>query len=90
MTEFRGTHRVESGDFTEAGGRRAMERLIEDRPDLDAVFASSDKMAVGAKLASMLPGTAGLPHREFARPNPINPISTAGLLTSLGVFHRSD
>jgi DNA-binding LacI/PurR family transcriptional regulator len=36
------------GDFTEAGGARAMARLLEQAPDLDAVFVASDPMAVGA------------------------------------------
>lgn len=39
---------VAAGDFTEAGGRAAMERLLRDRPDVDAVFAASDLMAIGA------------------------------------------
>ncbi|GAA1355074.1 LacI family DNA-binding transcriptional regulator [Streptomyces beijiangensis] len=38
-----------SGDFTEEGGRRAMARLLDHRPDLDAVFAGSDVMAAGAR-----------------------------------------
>lgn len=36
------------GDFTAPGGRRAMEQLLDRRPDLDAVFACSDLMAAGA------------------------------------------
>jgi DNA-binding LacI/PurR family transcriptional regulator len=36
------------GDFTHAGGASAMARLLEARPDLNAVFAASDLMAVGA------------------------------------------
>ncbi|GAA1902491.1 LacI family DNA-binding transcriptional regulator [Streptomyces sodiiphilus] len=36
------------GDFTEAGGAAAMARLLEQAPDLDAVFAASDLMASGA------------------------------------------
>ncbi|MFC1411707.1 LacI family DNA-binding transcriptional regulator [Streptacidiphilus sp. N1-12] len=36
------------GDFTAPGGRRAMERLLDRSPDLDAVFACSDLMAAGA------------------------------------------
>jgi DNA-binding LacI/PurR family transcriptional regulator len=39
---------VEAGDFTEEGGWRAMRLLLERAPDLDAVFAASDLMAVGA------------------------------------------
>ncbi|GGV73549.1 MULTISPECIES: LacI family DNA-binding transcriptional regulator [Streptomyces] len=40
---------VEPGDFTEEGGRRAMGRLLERVPDLDAVFAGSDVTAAGAR-----------------------------------------
>lgn len=40
---------VEQGDFTEEGGRRAMARLLEHRPELDAVFAGSDVTAAGAR-----------------------------------------
>ncbi|WP_432056625.1 LacI family DNA-binding transcriptional regulator [Streptomyces sp. bgisy022] len=39
---------VERGDFTEESGGRAMRSLLERAPDLDAVFAASDLMAVGA------------------------------------------
>jgi DNA-binding LacI/PurR family transcriptional regulator len=39
---------VEQSDFTEAGGEAAMARLLDAHPDLDAVFAASDNMAVGA------------------------------------------
>jgi DNA-binding LacI/PurR family transcriptional regulator len=39
---------VEPGDFSEEGGRRALRSLLERAPDLDAVFAASDLMAVGA------------------------------------------
>lgn len=39
---------VEPGDFTEDGGAAAMERLLAADPDLDAVFAASDGMALGA------------------------------------------
>jgi DNA-binding LacI/PurR family transcriptional regulator len=35
-------------DFTYDGGVAAMRGLLEDRPDLDAVFAASDVMAAGA------------------------------------------
>jgi DNA-binding LacI/PurR family transcriptional regulator len=36
------------GDFSEASGTAAMRRLLDDNPDLDAVFAASDLMAYGA------------------------------------------
>jgi DNA-binding LacI/PurR family transcriptional regulator len=39
---------VETGDFTEASGATAMRALLERRPHLDAVFAASDLMALGA------------------------------------------
>ncbi len=37
-----------AGDFTQESGARAMEALLERRPDLDAVFAANDVMATGA------------------------------------------
>ena len=40
---------IETGDFTEEGGRRAMTKLLARRPGLDAVFAGSDVMAAGAR-----------------------------------------
>ncbi len=36
------------GDYTHASGTAAMQRLLEQSPDLDAVFANSDLMAIGA------------------------------------------
>ncbi|MFI9100578.1 LacI family DNA-binding transcriptional regulator [Streptomyces fildesensis] len=39
---------VAEGDFTPAGGERAMAELLDLCPDLDAVFAASDLMASGA------------------------------------------
>jgi DNA-binding LacI/PurR family transcriptional regulator len=39
---------VEVGDFSESSGVTAMRALLERRPDLDAVFAASDPMALGA------------------------------------------
>lgn len=36
------------GDFTQESGVAAMERLLADRADIDAVFAASDLMAAGA------------------------------------------
>jgi DNA-binding LacI/PurR family transcriptional regulator len=39
---------VAEGDYSRAGGERAMARLLEQAPDLDAVFIASDLMADGA------------------------------------------
>jgi len=39
---------VEVGDFSETSGAAAMRALLDRRPDLDAVFAASDPMALGA------------------------------------------
>ncbi|MET1072897.1 MAG: LacI family DNA-binding transcriptional regulator [Umezawaea sp.] len=40
--------RVAHGDFGEASGVAGMERLLDEHPDLDAVFVASDAMAAGA------------------------------------------
>ncbi len=40
--------RAENGDFTQTGGEAAMAKLLEREPNLDAVFAASDPMAIGA------------------------------------------
>ncbi|MER5864795.1 LacI family DNA-binding transcriptional regulator [Kitasatospora sp. NPDC002040] len=39
---------VAEGDFGRASGVRAMERLLDEHPDLDGVFAANDLMARGA------------------------------------------
>lgn len=39
---------IAEGDFTPAGGERAMAELLDRCPDLDGVFAASDLMASGA------------------------------------------
>ncbi|GAA3530124.1 LacI family DNA-binding transcriptional regulator [Aeromicrobium panaciterrae] len=39
---------AEEGDFSEQSGRDAMEALLARHPDIDAVFAASDLMAMGA------------------------------------------
>lgn len=39
---------VHAGDYTVAGGARAMRELLVRHPDLDAVFVASDLMASGA------------------------------------------
>ncbi|MET7281425.1 LacI family DNA-binding transcriptional regulator [Kribbella sp. NPDC005582] len=40
--------RVVYADFSEESGGRAMEQLLADHPDLDAVFVASDQMAISA------------------------------------------
>ncbi|MFK4086207.1 LacI family DNA-binding transcriptional regulator [Kribbella sp. NPDC020789] len=40
--------RVAYGDFSEESGGRAMEQLLAEHPDLDAVFVASDQMAINA------------------------------------------
>jgi DNA-binding LacI/PurR family transcriptional regulator len=42
---------VEYADFSEASGAAGMGRLLDRRPDLDAVFVASDLMAAGAMRA---------------------------------------
>jgi DNA-binding LacI/PurR family transcriptional regulator len=39
------------GNFTQETGRQAMERLLEETPQLDGVFAANDLMALGAVTA---------------------------------------
>ncbi|MEV6194006.1 LacI family DNA-binding transcriptional regulator [Streptomyces sp. NPDC051920] len=43
-----GPELVAQGDFTPAGGERAMRELLERRPDVDAVFVANDLSALGA------------------------------------------
>jgi DNA-binding LacI/PurR family transcriptional regulator len=42
---------VVSGDYTQASGDAAMTRLLEQEPDIDAVFVASDLTAAGALAA---------------------------------------
>lgn len=42
------TGAIARGDFTLAGGVRAARELLDAHDDLDAIFAASDLMAVGA------------------------------------------
>ena len=39
---------IEVADFTLDGGRAATERLLDRAPEIDAIFAASDLMAIGA------------------------------------------
>ena len=39
---------VEEGDYAQDSGERAMTKLLDRHPDLDAVFVASDVMALGA------------------------------------------
>jgi LacI family transcriptional regulator len=49
---------VAVADFTRAGGRAAMERLLEGRSAPTAVFAANDLMAIGALDAARAAGRA--------------------------------
>jgi LacI family transcriptional regulator len=40
------------GDWRPASGERGLKRLLEQRPDIDAVFACNDQMALGALRAA--------------------------------------
>lgn len=42
---------IAAGDFSERSGVEAMRLLLDRRPDLDAVFAASNPMAIGAMQA---------------------------------------
>jgi len=52
---------VEVADFTHDGGRSAMERLLARDSSIDAVFAASDLMAIGAMAALRAAGRS-VPH----------------------------
>jgi DNA-binding LacI/PurR family transcriptional regulator len=39
---------IAEGDYSLESGRHAMKRLLEENPNLDAVFAANDLMAIGA------------------------------------------
>ncbi len=54
------TDAVAHGEFTQASGATAMDRLLAKHPDLDAVFAASDLMAAGA-LASLAAAGKSVP-----------------------------
>jgi LacI family transcriptional regulator len=43
-----GEARVAESYWSAAGGERAMQQLLKQAPDLDAVYASSDQIALGA------------------------------------------
>ncbi|KQS66009.1 ABC transporter substrate-binding protein [Modestobacter sp. Leaf380] len=51
----------QSGDFTRAGGREVMEALLNSNPEINAVYAHNDDMALGAieaiEAAGKTPGT---------------------------------
>jgi LacI family transcriptional regulator len=44
------------GTWSAASGERGLRRLLEQRPDVDAVFASNDQMALGALKAARAMG----------------------------------
>ena len=72
------------GDFTQASGAAAMTRLLAARPDLDAVFAASDLMAVGA-LSALLAAGRTVPAQVAIVGYDDSPVATSTLpqLTSI-------
>jgi DNA-binding LacI/PurR family transcriptional regulator len=52
---------IAHGDYTRAAGAAAMATLLEQAPDVDAVFAASDLMAAGA-LAALRRAGRRVPH----------------------------
>lgn len=48
LAEANAAGAVVYGDFTQASGEHATARLLANHPDLDAIFAASDLMALGA------------------------------------------
>lgn len=69
----------EDGLFTEAGGSEAARKLVERHPDLTALFAANDKMAIGAlhylkEIGRRVPqdisvvGFDDLPHAAYVNP----------------------
>lgn len=70
---------IAEGRFSEAGGDDAAERILAQHPDITAIFAASDKMAIGALHAAQrrgmrvpedvsIIGFDNLPHAAFMSP----------------------
>ena len=61
LAEYPGLELVASqnGHWTTAGGQAAAENILQANPDLDAIFASSDMMGVGAAEAIKAAGKVG-------------------------------
>jgi LacI family transcriptional regulator len=53
---------IYEGDWTVSSGERALRAMLDDRPDIDAVFAANDHMALGVLLAAHRLGIA-IPER---------------------------
>jgi LacI family transcriptional regulator len=94
---------VESGDFSELGGHRAMRRLIDKNLVFSAVIALNDQMAYGAMLALSesglsipndvsLVGFDDLPHSAYTVP-PLTtisqPVNTIGAMAASSVLAMS-
>lgn len=78
--------RVVEGDWTAAGGARAARTLLAQAPDIDAIFAHNDQMALGALSALAesgrrvpddiaLVGFDNTPESEFFQP-PLTTVAT--------------
>jgi DNA-binding LacI/PurR family transcriptional regulator len=70
----------EDGKFTEQGGAEATQRILERHPDITAIFACNDKMAIGAlhqlsRMGIRVPqdvsvvGFDDLQHTQFINPS---------------------
>lgn len=70
---------VEDGQFTQEGGAEAARRLLEHHPDITAIVAGNDKMAIGAmhmvyRMSLSVPrdisivGFDDLPHAAYVNP----------------------
>ena len=71
---------TEDGCFTEQGGAAGVRRILQDNPDVTAIFAGNDKMAIGAlhylqRKGIDVPGDISivgfddLPHAAYVRPS---------------------
>lgn len=62
--------------FTQDSGKRATAELLAREPDLDAIFASSDVMALGALRACVRPGGGSRPTCPSSVSTTSNPHAT--------------
>lgn len=92
----------EDGLFTETGGSDAARRLLDNHPDLTAIFAANDKMAIGAihqlkEMGKRVPqdisvvGFDDLLHTVYVNPSLTTvhlPLYEVGVLACEKLIHR--